>query len=103
MAQAKFQVAPTEERRKLPVAVSDVEHHRLRGVLLRVRDEEVEREALAAACRAEDQRVADVLHVEVERVRRSMRRLEYCQRFLAQVGAHGVAVVEREQEAEIGD
>ena len=83
LPQTELQIAPAEERRQLPVAVSDVEDDGLRRVLLRVRDQEVQQEALAAAGRAEDERVADVLHVEVEGVRRAVRRLEDGQRFLA--------------------
>ena len=101
LPEAEFQVASAEQRRQLPVAVPDVEHDRLRRVLLRVRDQEVQQEALAAARRAEHQRVADVLHVQVEGVRRPVRRLEDGQGLLSKVRAHGVAVIEREQEAQV--
>ena len=61
LPKAQFQVAAVEQRRQLPVAVPEVEDDGERVVLLRVRDQEVEQEALAAARRAEHQRVADVL------------------------------------------
>ena len=103
LPQAEFEVAPSEQRRELPVAVPEVEDDGLRRVLLRVRDQEVQQEALAAAGRAEHERVADVLHVQVEGVRRPVRRLEDRQRFLPEVRADGIAVIEREQEAQVGD
>ena len=67
---------PPSERRELPIAVAEIEDDRQRVVLLRVRDQEVEQEALAAAGGAEDERVADVLDVQIEAVRRLVRRLE---------------------------
>ena len=65
--------------------------------------EEVEQKALAAAGRAEDERVADVLDVQVEGVRRVVRRLEDGERLASQMGAHRVAVIQREQEAQVGE
>ncbi len=47
--------------------------------------------------------MADVLHVQIERVGRPVRRLEYRQRLLSQVRAHGIAMVEREQEAQVSE
>ena len=38
LAQAELDIPATEQRGQLPVAVADVEHDRLRRVLLRVRD-----------------------------------------------------------------
>ena len=76
---------PAEQRRQLAVAVTDVEDDGLRRVLLGVRDQEVQQEALAAARRAEDERVADVLDVEVERVRRPVGRLERRERLPSQM------------------
>ena len=67
---------------------------------LRVRDQEVQ-EALAAARRAEHQRVTDVLHMQVEGVRVRCGRLEDGQRLLVQVRTDGVAVIEREQETQV--
>ena len=90
LPQTELQVAPAEERRQLPVAVPEIENDRQRVVLLRVRDQEVQQEALAAAGGAEDQRVPDVLDVQVEGVRRVMRRLEDRQRLPSQVRADGV-------------
>ena len=66
-----------------------------------MRDQEVQQEALAAARGAEHQRVADVLHVQIESVGRPVRRLEHRQRLLSKVRADGVAVIEREQEAQV--
>ena len=66
-----------------------------------MRDQEVQEEALAAAGRAEHQRVTDVLHMQVEGVWRPMRRLEDGQRFLSKVRADGVAVIEREEETQV--
>ena len=103
LPQADFEIAPAEERRQLSIAVPDVENHGLRRVLLRVRDEEVQQKALAASGRAENERVTDVLHVQVEGVRRPVRRLEHGQRLPPQMGAHRLAVIEREQEAQIGE
>ena len=79
-----FEIAAAEQRRQLPIAVTEVEDDGLRRVLLRVRDQEVQQKALAAAGRAEDERVADVLDVQVEGVRRAVRRLEDGERFPSQ-------------------
>ena len=45
----------------------------------------------------------DVLHVQVEGVRRPVRRLERRQRLPAQMGTHRLAVIEREQKTQIGE
>ena len=87
LPQAELQVAPAQQRRQLPVAVPEVEDDGQRLVLLRVRHQEVQQEALAAARGAEDQRVADVLHVQVEGVRRLVRRLEHRERFPSEMRA----------------
>ena len=63
--------------------MAEIEDDGQRVVLLRVRHEEVQQEALAAARRAEHQRVADVLDVQVEGVRRVVRRLEDGERLRA--------------------
>ena len=47
--------------------------------------------------------MADVLNVEVERVRRLVGSLEGGERLPSQVGTHRVAVIQREQKAQIGD
>ena len=83
--------------------MTDVEDDGLRRVLLGVRDQEVQQKALAAARRAKHEGVADVLNVEVERVRRPVGRLEHRERLPSQVRAHRVAVIQREQEAQIRD
>ena len=87
LPKTELQVAAAEQRRELPVAVPEIEDDRERVVLLRVRDQEVEQEALAAAGGTEDQRVADVLDVQVEGVRRVMRRLEDRERLPPQMRA----------------
>ena len=99
--QAEFEVAPSQQRGQLSVAVAEIEDDGQRLVLLRVRDEEVQEKALAAARGAQHQRVPDVLDVQVERVRRLVRRLEDGQRLALEVGAHAFALIEREQEAQI--
>ena len=81
--QADLQIAAAEERGQLPVAVAEIEDDGERVVLLRVRHQEVQQEALAAAGGAQDERVPDVLDVQVEGVRRLVRRLEHRQRLLA--------------------
>ena len=81
--------------------MAEIEDDGQRLVLLRVGHQEVEQEALAAAGGAEHQRVPDVLDVEVEGVRRVMRRLEDGQGFAPEVRADALAAVQREQEAEV--
>ena len=49
LSQAELHVAAVKERRQLPVAVPQVQDDRERVVLLGVRDQEVQKEALAAA------------------------------------------------------
>ena len=68
--QPELEIAAVEERRELPIAVAEVEDDRQRVVLLGVRHQEVQQEALAAAGRAEHERVPDVVDVQVEVVRR---------------------------------
>ena len=101
LAQSDLEVAPVEERRELPIAVAEIEDDRQRVVLLCVGHQEVEEEALAAAGGAEDQRVPDVLDVQVEGVRRVMRGLEDRQGVTAEMRADPFAAVQREQEAEV--
>ena len=76
LPQADFEIFPAEQRRQLAVAVTDVEDDGLRRVLLGVRNQEVQQKALAASRRSKDEGVADVLNVEVERVRRPVGSLE---------------------------
>ena len=96
-----FEVASSEQRRQLAVAVAQIQDDRERVVLLRVRREEIGQEALPAAGRTQDERVPHVLDVQVERVRRVMRGFEYRECLAAKVAAGSLARVEREQEAQI--
>src|SRR5262245_61714928 len=76
LPQPKFDVATVKERSELPVPVTEIQYHREWVVLLRVRDQEVQKEALAAAGCAEHECVAHVLDVQVVGERRVVRRLE---------------------------
>src|SRR3954468_6742248 len=98
-----FEVASAKQRRHLAVAVSEVQDDGERVVLLRVRGEEVDEEALPTACRTEDEHVSHVVDMRVQRVRRVVRGLEYGERLPLKVTAPSLARVEREQKAEIGD
>ena len=69
LPQTDLEIAPAKECRQLAIAVADIEDDGQRVVLLRVRDQEVEQKALAAAGRAQHERVPDVLNVQVEGVR----------------------------------
>ena len=80
LAQAELHVAAVKECRELPVAVTQIENDRERVVLLSVRHQEVQQKALAAARRAEDKRVPNVLDVQVIGERRVVWRLERRQR-----------------------
>ena len=84
--QSQLEIAAVEERCELPIAVPEIEDDRQRVVLLCVHHQKVEQEALAAAGGAEDERVTDVVHVQIEVVGRLMLRLEDCQRLGVQVG-----------------
>ena len=85
MAEPERQVAPPEQRGELPVAVPEVEDERRRVVLLRVRYQEVQEEALAAAGRAEDERVSDVLNVDAPMKRRVVFGLEHGERLTSEL------------------
>ena len=61
----KFQVTAFQQCRQLPVAVTQIEDHGERVVLLQMGDQEVQKEALAAARGAEHERVAHVLDMQV--------------------------------------
>src|SRR5207237_5125794 len=77
------------------------EDDRQRVVLLGVRHEEIDQKALAAARRAQDERVADVLHVQIECVRGMVRRLEGGERLALEMGTNTIALIEREQKAQV--
>src|SRR5262249_46310942 len=100
-AEAKFEVPASKECRQLPVAVAEIEDDGERVVLLRMRCQKVDQEALAGASCAQDERVADVFDVQIERVRRVVRRLEYGKRLSAKVTAGTLAWIQREQEAQV--
>ncbi len=74
-----------EVRREALVAPAEIEDQRARAVALQMGDQEVEQERLPAPGRPEHQRVADVLDVQVEGVRRALRRVEHRERFASQV------------------
>ena len=78
--QAQLDVAASQECCQLSVAAAEVEDDGERVVLLGVRDEEVQEEALAASRRAEHQRVPDVLMVQVVVEGHAVGRLERGQR-----------------------
>ena len=88
-SQTELEVAATQEPGQLAVAVAEVEDHRERVVLLRVGQQEVEQEALAAAGGAEDEGVADVADVEIEVVRRLVPGLEDRERMAPRWGLVG--------------
>ena len=102
MPEADFEVAAAQQRGELSVAVPEIKDHGERLVLLRVRDDEVQQEALAAAGRAQDQRVPDVLDVQVEGVRRVVRRLEDRQSLSLKVRVDSLALIECEDKAQVG-
>ena len=68
--------AAAEQRGQLLVAPAEVEDDRDGVVLLRVREDEVQQERLAAPGRAQDERVADIVVVQVPEVRRLVLGLE---------------------------
>lgn len=65
------QVAPTEQVSEFLVAPTEVEDKGQWHVLLEIRDQEIEQEALAAAGCTHDDRVRDVLVMQVEKVWRT--------------------------------
>src|ERR1700704_1067134 len=96
-----LEVASSEQRRQLAIAVAEIKYDRERVVLLRVRRQEIGQEAFSATGYTQNERVPHVLHVQVERVRRVMRGLEYRECLAAEVAAGTLARVEREQEAHV--
>src|SRR5262249_46145010 len=97
----KFEVPASKQRRQLPVAVAEIEDDREWVVLLRMRRQKVDQEALSGAGCAKDECVADVLDVQIEGVRRVVRGLEYGEGLPTKMTAGAFAGVEREQEAQI--
>ena len=104
MLQTHAPDAAAEQRRQLLVAASEIEDDRDGVVLLGVRDDEIQQERLAAPRRAEDERVADVVAVQIPEVRRLMIGLEDRQTLAAaEVRAGAVPGVQGEQEAQVRD
>src|SRR4051812_38145930 len=101
--EADFEVASAKQRRQLAVAVSEVQDNGERVVLLRVRGEEVDQEALPAAGRPQDEHVPYVIHMRVQRVSGVVRGFEHRERLAPKVTAGPLARIERKQKAEIGD
>src|SRR5713226_8441022 len=101
LTKSDLEVSTLQECGELAIAVPEIEDDGQRVVLLRVRDQEVDEEALAAPGGPKDQRMTHVLHVQVERVRRVVRRLEDGQRFLMEMRADPFALIEGEQKTEI--
>src|ERR1700704_6943473 len=96
-----LEVASSEQRRQLAIAVAEIKYDRERVVLLRVRRQEIGQEAFSAAGCTQNERVPHVLHVQVERVRRVMRGLEYRECLAAKVTAGSLARGGRGQEGKI--
>ena len=101
LAEAHLHVAASQKRRQLSVAVPEIQDDGQRRVLLGMRHQEVQQEALPAPCGSEHERVPDVLDMQVEGVWCVVRRLEDRERFLAQVRTDPFALVAREQEAHV--
>src|SRR3954454_15270873 len=72
----QLQVATLKQRGQLSEALPEIEDHRHRVVLLRMRHQKVQQEALAAARCAQDKAVADVVDVKGEVKRRAVARLK---------------------------
>src|SRR5262249_37362235 len=100
-AEADFKITAPKQSRQLAVAVPEIQDDRERVVLLRMGREEIDQEALPAAGRTEDERVPHVLDVQIERIRRVVRGLEYRECLATEVAADALARVEREQKAQI--
>src|SRR5262249_49558835 len=83
------------------VAVAEIQDNGERVVLLRMRGQKVDEKTLAAAGRAQHERVPDVFDVEIERVGRMVRRLEDGERLSTKMAAGALAGIQSEQEAEI--
>jgi hypothetical protein len=81
--------------------VTEVEDDGHWVVLLRVRQEEIQQEAFAAAGGTEHKRMANILNVQREMKRCLVARLEDCERVVIQMTTPPVAAVEREEEAQI--
>ena len=76
LAEAHLHVAASQKRRQLSVAVPEIQDDSQRRVLLSMRHQEVQQEALAAPCGSEHECVPDVLDMQVEGVWCVVRRLE---------------------------
>ena len=87
LPEGRLEIAALEQGRQLAVAVPEVEDDRQRVVLLRVGDQEVQQEALAAAGGAQHERVPDVVDVQVEAYGVRVRCLEHGECLAPQVRA----------------
>src|SRR5439155_21366412 len=99
----QLQVASLQQCGELPVAVPQIQNDREGVVLLQVRDEEVQEEALAAAGRAQDQRVPHIVHVQAVGVGDLRRCLKHRERLGAEVPANGFTRISSKQEAQISE
>ena len=81
--------------------MTEIQHDRERVILLRIRDQKVQEEALAAAGGAEHESVADVLDVQVICEWRLVWRLESRQRRWQQRRTR-LALIDSEQETQVG-
>ncbi len=94
--------ASAEVPREGVVTAAQIEDQGPRAVALKVRNQEVQQKRLSAARRAKDQRMSDILDVEVQVVRRAVGRIKDRQRFSSQVGVVLGAGVVAKQQGEIG-
>ena len=98
-----LEIAAPEQRREFSVAMTQIEDDRERVVLLSMGHEEVDEEALPSARGAQHQRLADILGVQVERIRDVMGRFKDGQRLSTQVRTDACSRIDREQEAQVGE
>src|SRR5258708_18819324 len=96
------QIAAPEQRGEIFVTPTEVESKGQRSMLLKVRQEEVEKKTLAAPGCSQNDRMGDVLVMQIEKVWRPMIGLQDRQIFRAQVLVFRFAGVQAEQEREIG-
>src|SRR4051794_29947997 len=98
----ELQETAAKQGGELAVALSQVEDDSRRLVLLRVRHQKVQQEALAAAGGTEDDGMAHVVDVEVEVERRLLTGFKDAQRLVPQLRTRRVSAVQSEQETQVG-